>query len=396
MYSGSEAYLKLTSHEGHENMSRHTLLGLGAAACVVVVVGLIGCGGSNSVTPSDNGNGLVTGTGSLAGVVRSSDLNVLFTGAGAAGARIVASSGQSIYTDANGHFTLTSMPSGTVTLTITPANSAYSVGHFAAVPVTPQGQTPPDINFTLVAVAPPVPTDMVINPQQITAMDIGATAQFSCVAWNNINYLVFATNPTWILERTSGGTSIGSFDLLGKFTATAAGTATVHAVLGNIVKSATVTVMPPGTAGPRFISVSPSANAITHGGGLVSVTAAITAAASIGMSSHPGNTPIVSENVYLEVLMDPTAAAPLSAAFPPYVIGALPNTNPYIHPAVLTAGTVDAGTNSCQDGSYRFEFTLRANLGTATQIYGVNVRATDRNAVSAASGFVNIEVLGGP
>ena len=396
MHCGLEAYLKLTSHEGHENMSRHTLSGLGAAACVIVIVALVGCGGSNSAPPPNNGNGLVTGTGSLAGVVRSSDLTRLFTGTGAAGARIVASSGQSIFTDANGRFMLTDMPDGTVTLTITPNDAAFSVGHFANVPVTPQGQTPPDINFTLIPVAPPVPTDMAINPQQILSMDVGATTQFTCVAWNNINYLVFPTNPTWILEPTSGGTRIGTFDLLGKFTATAPGTATVHAVLGNIVKSATVTVMPAGTAAPRFVSVSPSANAITKPGGLIAVTAAITDAVGISMSSGIGLTPIVTENVYLEVLLDATAIESITAAFPPYLIGVLPNLSSYIHPAVLTAGTVDPTNNFCQDGTYRFEFSVPANPGSAPQTYGVNVHATDRNAQSSAFGFVNIEVLGGP
>ena len=378
-------------------MSRHTLLGLGAAACVVVIVALVGCGGSNS-TPTPTGPvGPTSGTGSIAGFVRSSDLLTLFTGAGVSGAHIVASSGQSIYTDANGHFVLNSMPAGTVTLTITPSSASFSAGTFANVPVTPQGQTAPDINFTLVPTPATVPTNMVatdmgINPQQITAMSVGDVAQFTCAAWNNINYLVFTTNPTWILEPTSGGVRIGTFDVTGKFTATAAGTATVYAVLGSIVKSATITVTP-GVVGPRFVSVTPSANAISSAGGLIAVTANITDAAGINMTSLNGTSPILSGNVYLEVVPDASATGQITAASP-WLVGTLLDSIPYVYPAKLTAGSVDPTGNFCQDGTYRFEFTVPANPSTtAAQTYGVTIHATNLNHVSSTSEFLNIMVL---
>jgi hypothetical protein len=339
-----------------------------ASASLALVAGLIltasllsGCGGGDGVAPNGGPHPSPDNATIQGKVVAADDVTVGIPGA------VVSEpvTGQSATTDANGAFSLTGLPGGSVVLTAeSPESGDY---RSTSVRIKTLAHRTTAVSLAMIPAALGTPTSLALDPQS-PSVQVGGSLQFRASIYVGADKVDI--QPTWVVENPATG-DIGQVTAAGVFQGLAAGTATVSASVGGLYSATSVNVT--GPLPPQITSVLLSASKelpISASGGQLTITAAISDADGINTSTSGSPTGLRFE-VY-----GPTGAVTELA------------------PGAPTAGTIYDGTWTLNYAVPPNSHSIGADGTQAPELYSVRVVARDLSGQVSYSAFYDFYVAG--
>lgn len=280
---------------------------------------------------------------------------------------------QSTATAADGTFTLTGLPAGTIYLDVSAPGSGDYQG--ARVPVFTRATSTTQTTIALLPLATGTPTQLAINPAGSATVEQGGSLKFSASVY--VGGAKIDVQPSWVLSSPTADVGANAMLADGTLQTGTAGSYLVTGIVGNLSHTAGVVITPalPPQIGSVLVSHS-NDNPVPASGGIVTITAAIT----------DGNG-VQTNNVGALQALRFELQTPKSGVI------SLPPANEL--PFTPIEGT------TIYDGTWRYNYAVPANNNTpdpdgnqAEQQYLVRVVARDTTGAESTSEWYEFRVAG--